>query len=74
MAVRANSCKCAECSSPDAYVACSLRTHLRTTGAHARYVGGYDLEGLTLAGLTELHDDMPVTVAECRRFPGRYGR
>ena len=50
----------------------ALRQHLRTTGAHTRYLVAADLASMTLAQLTELHDDMPVTVPSCRDCPSKY--
>ena len=52
----------------------ALREHLRTCEVHARYLKGYGLDAMTAAQLLEAHDDMPVRSAECRRFPGKYGR
>ena len=52
----------------------ALREHLRSCGVHARYLTGFDLDGMTAGQLGELHDDMPVMSAECRGFPGRFGR
>ena len=50
----------------------ALREHLRTCEVHARYLKGFDLDAMTAGELLGAHDDMPVTSAECRRFPGRY--
>ncbi len=52
----------------------ALREHLRSCGVHARYLTGFDLDGMTAGQLGELHDDMPVMSAECSAFPGRFGR
>lgn len=49
-----------------------LLEHFRTTEAHARYIAGYALAAMTRAELTELHDDMPVTVDSCRDCPSKY--
>ena len=49
----------------------ALRQHLRTTGAHTRYlVAG--LASMTLAELIREHDDMPVTADSCRDCPSNY--
>ena len=50
----------------------ALREHLRSSGVHARYLEGFDLDGMSAGELAEAHDDMPVTDAACREFPGRY--
>ena len=50
----------------------AMRQHLRTTDVHARYIAGYALDSMTLAELTEMHDDMPVTVKSCRDCPSKY--
>jgi hypothetical protein len=50
----------------------AMREHLRTADVHARYIAGYELDRMTAAELTELHDDMPVTVTACRDYPGNY--
>ena len=52
----------------------ALREHLRTCVVHGRYLKGFDLDRMTAGELAEAHDDMPVTSAECREFPGKYGR
>ncbi len=52
----------------------ALREHLRSSEVHARYVAGFGLDRMTAGELAEAHDDMPVTSAECREFPGKYGR
>ena len=50
----------------------ALRQHLRTTGAHTRYLVAADLASMTRAELIELHDDMPVTADSCRDCPSNY--
>ena len=50
----------------------ALRQHLRTTPAHTRYLVAADLASMTLAELIREHDDMPVTVAGCARYPSSY--
>ena len=50
----------------------ALRQHLRTTGAHTRYLVAADLASMTLAELIREHDDMPVTTDSCRDCPSKY--
>jgi hypothetical protein len=50
----------------------ALRNHLRTIDAHARYIAGVDLDGMTLAQLIAEHDDHPAHVQSCWDYPSNY--